>query len=98
MPVKGKNPKPVFTVYVRSKGSFTAKGIRSGTYRIYTASGADWNAAKKGFTRDCSFSKFDDTFKFTTTSVSASIWTVTLTPVVGGNASTSDVDPKSFPN
>src|SRR3712207_7510291 len=47
---------------------------RDGTYRIYTASGQDWNTAKKGFTRDCSFSKFDDTFKFTTTSYSSSIW------------------------
>jgi len=97
VPAKGKNPKAVLTVYVRGGGTFTAKGVRDGTYRVYTASGVDWNKAKKGFTRDCSFSKFDDTFKFSTTSVSASIWTITLTPVIGGNASTSDVDPKSFP-
>ncbi|MFI5937241.1 hypothetical protein [Actinoplanes sp. NPDC051494] len=98
VPAKGKKPKPVLTVYVRSGKSFTAKGIRDGTYRIYTASGVDWNAAKKGFTRDCSFSKFDDTFEFSTTSTSSSIWTITLTPVIGGNASTSDVDPDSFPS
>ena len=98
VPAKGKKPKPVLTIYVRGGGTFTAKGIRDGTYRIYTASGEDWNTAKKGFTRDCAFSKFDDTFKFTTTSSSASIWTITLTPVIGGNASTSDVDPNDFPN
>ncbi|MEU7908263.1 hypothetical protein [Actinoplanes sp. NPDC049118] len=102
VPTKGKKPKPVFTVYVRAGGTYTAKGVRDGTYRVYTASGADWNAAKKGFMRDCSFSKFDDTFKFTTTftstSVSASIWTITLSSVIGGNASTTDVDPNSFPN
>ncbi|MFI7599598.1 hypothetical protein [Actinoplanes sp. NPDC049681] len=98
VPNKGKKPKPVFTVYVRSGGTYTAKGIRDGTYRIYTASGKDWNAGGKGFTRDCSFTKFDDTFKFTTTSYSSSIWTITLTPMIGGNASTSDVDPNSFPN
>ena len=98
VPTKGKKPKPVLTVYVRGGGSFTAKGIRDGTYRVYTASGEDWNKARKGFTRDCSFSKFDDTFKFSTTSFSASIWTITLTPVVGGNASTSNVDPNAFPN
>ena len=97
VPTKGKKPKPVLTVYVRGGGTFTAKGVRDGTYRVYTASGEDWDKAKKGFTRDCSFSKFDDTFKFTTTSFSASIWTITLTPVVGGNASTSDVDPNAFP-
>lgn len=98
VPTKGKKPKPVLTVYVRGGGTFTAKGVKDGTYRVYTASGEDWDKGKKGFTRDCAFSKFDDTFKFTTTSFSASIWTITLTPVVGGNASTSDVDPKSFPN
>jgi hypothetical protein len=27
----------------------------------------------------------------------ASIWTITLTPVVGGNASTTTVDPNAFP-
>ncbi|AGZ44553.1 hypothetical protein [Actinoplanes friuliensis] len=97
VPTKGKKPKPVLTVYVRGGSSFTAKGIKDGTYRIFTASGEDWNAGKKGFTRDCSFSKFDDTFKFTTTSFSSSIWTITLTPVIGGNASTSDVDPNAFP-
>ncbi|PRY27636.1 hypothetical protein [Pseudosporangium ferrugineum] len=98
VPNKGKKPKPVFTVYVRKGGTYTAKGIRDGTYRIYTASGQDWNAGKKGFTRNCHFSKFDDTFKFTTTSFSSSIWTITLTPMIGGNASTSDVDPNAFPN
>jgi hypothetical protein len=98
VPAKGKKPKPILTVYVRGGATFTAKGVRDGTYRVYTASGEDWDKGKKGFTRDCSFSKFDDTFKFSTTSFSASIWTITLTPVIGGNASTSDVDPKSFPN
>ena len=97
VPAKGKKPKPVLTVYVRGGKTFTAKGVRDGTYRVYTASGEDWDKGKKGFTRDCSFSKFDDKFKFTTTSFSASIWTITLTPVVGGNASTSDVDPNAFP-
>jgi hypothetical protein len=97
VPTKGKK-KPVLTVYVRGGATYTAKGVRDGTYRVYTASGEDWNPAKKGFTRECSFSKFDDTFKFTTTSFSASIWTITLTPVIGGNASTSDVDPNAFPS
>jgi len=97
VPAKGKKPKPVLTVYVRGGGTFTAKGVRDGTYRVFTASGKDWDNGRKGFTRDCSFSKFDDTFKFSTTSFSASIWTITLTPVIGGNASTSDVDPNAFP-
>ncbi|MET8153274.1 hypothetical protein ACIBSW_30625 [Actinoplanes sp. NPDC049668] len=98
VPAKGKKPKPLFTVYVRGGDNYTVKGVRDGTYRVYTASGADWNAAKKGFTRDCSFSRIDDTFKYATTSRTYSIWEVTLTPVLGGNAKTSEIDPNSFPN
>ncbi|WDZ83820.1 hypothetical protein [Micromonospora cathayae] len=35
--------------------------------------------------------------RFTTTSRTYSGWTIFLTPVVGGNASTSTVDPDQFP-
>jgi hypothetical protein len=91
----GKDPKkPVFTVYVRGGGKYTVKDIKSGTYQLFTASGVDWDAKKKGFTRDCSFSKFDDKFKFDSSGVR---WTITLEQVAGGNASTSDVDPGAFP-
>jgi hypothetical protein len=91
----GKDPKkPVFTVYVRGGGKYTVEGIKSGTYEVFTASGEDWDAAKKGFTRDCGFSKFDDKFKF---EPAGTRWTITLEQVVGGNASTSDVDPGAFP-
>jgi hypothetical protein len=89
--------KATLTVYVRSKGKFTATGVRDGSYKVYSASGTDYDSAKKGFTRNCGFTKFDDTFKFTTTSTSSTIWQIKLTPVVGGNASTTDVDPGSFP-
>lgn len=91
----GKDPKkPVFTVYVRGGGKHVVEGIKSGTYQVYTASGVDWDASKKGFTRDCGFSKFDDKFKFES---AGTRWTITLEQVVGGNASTSDVDPNAFP-
>ncbi|WP_067502988.1 hypothetical protein [Actinoplanes sp. TFC3] len=97
VPVKGAKPKPIMTVYVRGGGSFTAKGIKDGTYRVFSATGEDYDKARKGFTRDCSFSKFDDSFKFSTTSAASTIWTITLTPSIAGNASTSDVDPNAFP-
>jgi hypothetical protein len=91
----GKDPKkPVFTVYVRGKGKYTVKGIKTGTYQVFTASGVDWDAKKKGFTRDCGFSKFEDKFKFES---AGTRWTITLEQVVGGNADTSDVDPSEFP-
>jgi hypothetical protein len=85
--------KPNFTVYVRANAKHTVKNIRSGTYQVFAAAGEDWDPGRKGFTRDCSFTKFDDDFAMEP----GVIWTITLTQVVGGNASTSDVDPNAFP-
>lgn len=93
--VRGKTA--VTRVYVRSKSNFTVRGVRDGTYQVFMTSGKDWDNRLKGFSRDCEFERFDDSFKFSTTSRTYTGWTITLTPVVGGNASTSDVDPDAFP-
>lgn len=85
--------KPAFTVYVRGKSDHTVEGVKNGTYEIFSAAGEDWDARRKGFTRDCSFTKFDDEFTFEP----GTGWTITLKEVVGGNASTSEVDPGAFP-
>jgi hypothetical protein len=85
---------PLLTVYLRSADKVTVKGIRYGTYQLYTASGQDWDAAKKGFTRGCSFNRFNDKFDFGTSTPG---WEVKLTESAAGNASTSDVDPGAFP-
>ncbi|ROT33292.1 hypothetical protein [Micromonospora sp. HM5-17] len=95
--VRSGSKSPMVSVYVRAKGKFTVTGVRDGTYRIYMTGGKDWDGKAKAFSRDCSFQRFEDTFKFTTTSTQYTIWTITLTPTVGGNARTSDVDPSSFP-
>jgi hypothetical protein len=91
VPKGSKNPN--FTVYVRANAKHTVKNVKSGNFEVFAAAGKDWDAGRKGFTRDCSFTKFDDEFKFEP----GVVWTITLTQVVGGNASTSDVDPNAFP-
>jgi hypothetical protein len=91
VPTSGKTP--LFTVYVRSGARHKVRNVRNGRYTLYTATGSDWDAKRKGFTVDCGFSKMDEPFDFDGTTS----WTVTLTQVVGGNASSSDVDPGSFP-
>ena len=96
--VKTGGKKSAITVYVRGKGKHTVTGVKDGTYRVYMASGADWDAKAKRFTRNCGFSQFDETFKFTTTSTRYTIWEITMTPTDGGNASTSGVDPEDFPS
>jgi hypothetical protein len=70
--------------------------VAAGTYRIYYATGAEWNPQRKGFRKDCAFSRFDDAFPFRA-APAISTWEITMTAVAGGNASTSDVDPGSFP-
>jgi hypothetical protein len=88
---------PLFTVYVRGGSDYAVNDVGTGTYTIYYEAGRDWNPARKGFMNDCTFSKFDDTFPFRAYPV-ISTWEITMTPVAGGNASTSDVDPDTFPN
>jgi hypothetical protein len=87
---------PLFTVYVRGGSNYTIDDVGTGTYKIFYAAGTDWNPERKGFMNDCTFSKFDDTFRFRAYPV-IDTWEITMTPVAGGNASTSDVDPGTFP-
>jgi hypothetical protein len=87
---------PLFTVYVRGDSDYTINDVGTGTYQIFYAAGTDWNPDRKGFLNDCTFSKFDDTFRFRAYPV-IDTWEITMTPVAGGNASTTQVDPDAFP-
>lgn len=88
--------KPAVSVYIRGKKKVTTGRIKDGTYQVFMSTGADFDG--KRFTRNCQFSKFDSNFKFTTTSRQYTIWELSLKVRVGGNASSSDVDPDSFPS
>jgi hypothetical protein len=88
---------PTVVVYVRGKQSFTVRGVRDGTYRIYVSTGKDWDAKAKTFSRNCSFDRFDDSFKFRTTSTSYTIWEITVQAVAGGNATATAVGADEFP-
>ncbi|MBB3095889.1 hypothetical protein FHR83_003559 [Actinoplanes campanulatus] len=93
--VKVGSKKPTVAVYIRGNKKVTTGRIKDGTYQVFLASGVDWDG--KRFTRECAFSKFDDSLKFTTTSRQYTIWELSLKEVLGGNASSSDVDPDEFP-
>jgi len=82
-----------FVVYVQAKAHFSVSGIPDGTYGVYLRTGGDWDPASKGFTRDCHQEKFTDTFKFTTTSRTTTVWELSLGVTQGtGNAGADDVD------
>jgi hypothetical protein len=92
---------PAFSVYVRKGSKYTVKGIRDNTYEVFFTTGADWDTQKRTFTRDHTFQRFDDTLTFTTiktaTKIQWSTWTITLHSVIGGTASTREVNPNDFP-
>jgi hypothetical protein len=96
---KGKSA--AFTVYVRSGSNFAVKGIRDGSYTIFYSAGEDWDAKSGSFTRNCGFKKFDDVAVFKTTYgggyIQTTVQQIGLQPTVGGNATTSDVDPGEIP-
>jgi hypothetical protein len=94
--VKKGAKKPTVSVYVRGEKKVTTGRIKDGTYQVFVSSGADWDG--KRFARDCRFSRFDSDFKFSTTSRQYTIWKISLKATLGGNATSSDVDPDEFPS
>ena len=86
----------VLTVYIKANSTYTMENISNGTYWLAFAQGTDWNATTKKFNRNAQTSAFDDTFVFETTDTQYSGWEVTLNPVAGGTAQSSDVDPSQF--
>ncbi len=82
-------------VYVHRRSSYTVTGIDDGSYQVYITSGRDWDRHR--FTRTCDFQKFDQNLTYTTTSTQYTTYHITLTPVHGGTAAISPVDPNQFP-
>ncbi|MEV0188494.1 hypothetical protein AB0I39_08180 [Kitasatospora purpeofusca] len=91
-----KTGKAVHSLYVGKGKKASIKGIEDGTYDVFFSDGIDWDPSLKMFTQDCSYTKFDETLAFET-GKTYSIWSITLTAKVGGNAKTSDVDEENFP-
>ncbi|WP_242605646.1 hypothetical protein [Frankia sp. Cppng1_Ct_nod] len=88
-------------VYVRAGATVTVDAIPDGTLDAFFTTGTDWDAAGGRFTRDCTFSKFDQSLPYRTnyyrTETQYTTFTLTLYKSAAGNASTSRVDPGSFP-
>jgi PKD repeat protein len=81
----------LMSVYVKSHGSFTATGIDTGDYYIYSETGIDWDSTTNKFSTLMSHKRFDDIFDFTNYD-----WNITINPVDNGNAKITPVD--NFPN
>jgi len=79
------------SAFIRNGESFRMTGIRDSEYVLFFSTGSDWVGNQRRFTSGVSNQRFDDTFLFTTTGGSYTIWEVSLHPVAGGTATTTDV-------
>lgn len=83
-------------VYVRNNEKVKIDGLPDGTYEVFVAQGKDWDSDSNRFTRDCSFSKLDDTLEFRTLTNQYTIWELELESWAG-NVTSTQLDPEAFP-
>jgi len=88
----------VVAIYVDRGRLRTVTRIADGGYRAVEAAGVDYDRRLGAFTRDCSFTRFDETLRFTTSRTASTVITVSFRPVAGANARISEVDPDDFPS
>lgn len=104
---------PVIACYVRGRRSATITGIPDGKYWVYYTLGRDWNTYTDGFfstgergvfSDPCAYSTSsyttswsDSMYRYTQGHVRYTNWSITLNPVIGGNARTSSVSQNEFP-
>ncbi|HEY4509250.1 MAG TPA: hypothetical protein VJC13_03180 [Candidatus Paceibacterota bacterium] len=92
--------KSVATVYIGANNTYTLKNISNGSYRLVFNLGHDWDTISKKFTRNSSYSVFEENFDYTTRSSSDGYYyrtfEVTLNPVIGGTAETNDINQEEF--
>jgi len=87
----------VLTVYIKANSTYTMLDISDGIYWLAFAQGLDWDSINKSFKSDTQYSVFKDTFNFVTTDIEYTnkyeyqTFEVTLNPVIGGTAETTDI-------
>lgn len=81
--------------YVKSNSVYTLEQIPDGTYQVLFELGTGWNAQTQDFSQNKSFSKFNESLKFTTrqlgNEIQYRVFEITLHPVPNGKARTSAV-------
>lgn len=94
----------VVAFYVAGGSAATIEHIPDGHFRVIFATGTDWDSALGTFTRDKSFARFDKPLDFVTTwrprgydvYMEYSVFTLTLHPIVHGNARTTAIAEEEF--
>lgn len=102
--IKTSIDKSIYTAYIKAKNSHTINKIPDGRYTLLFMHGKDWDGINQTFLVDKSYSKFRDDFDFITREVNRydgiyeeyTIYEITLHPVFGGTAQTSDISENEF--
>ena len=88
--------------YIRSGGTLSITAIPDGSYTLFFGTGFGWDAEQQRFTRGKQAFKFDRDLSYKTTQSGGMVYysqqTITLYPVAGGNATTSEVPIDEFDN
>lgn len=96
--------KSVLTIFIRRQSNLSISKIKNGNYRLYFVLGRSYDEEKNIFMENCSFSVFDEDFKYTTYTEKLTdkvrqnytVFEVTLHSVVGGTARTNSVSKNEF--
>lgn len=91
-----KTNKSVITVYVKANNVYNISKITDGDYKLFFNLGNDWNDEIKAFSVNSSYEVFEEKFDYVTTESEYSTFSVTLNPVINGNAETNNVTPNEF--
>jgi hypothetical protein len=99
-----KADKSIYTVYVKANSKYTIKNISDDDYKLLFNLGNDWDKDKKAFLLNSGYEAFEEDFNFITSSYESgnyinteySTFSVTLNPVVNGQAKTEQVNPVEF--
>lgn len=89
---------PQIAVYIQADSKHELTGIPDGVYKIFFASGADWNPEQKMFQTDLNFQEFSDVIHYETLPGRSTQWSLTLHPVEGGTAATNRIPDSQFPD
>jgi len=93
-----------YIFYIQGNHDVVVENVPDGNYQVLYESGEDWDDLSKDFTRNQSFFEFNDSLNFQTTQTEESdgtheettIYTLTLHPVLNGNAEKHSISKAEF--
>lgn len=90
--------KSIITVYIKARSVYNITEISDGDYKLFFNLGNDWDDKLKAFSVNSSYEVFEEKFDYKTTATQYQTFSVTLNPVVNGQAETNEVNPVEFGN